>query len=62
MESASTRRLFMVLALARGLDAAIIDPTDKRMIANIITTQTLLGRDEFCMSYIQAHQSGKLDL
>ncbi|HUU28726.1 MAG TPA: dihydropteroate synthase [archaeon] len=55
-------QMFMVLAMGRGLDAAIIDPTDKRMMANIITTQALLGQDEFCMSYIQAHQSGKLEL
>ncbi len=55
-------QMFMVLAMGRGLDAAILDPTDKRMMANIITTQVLLGRDEFCMKYIEAHQAGKLEL
>ena len=55
-------QMFMVLAMGRGLDAVILDPTDKRLMANIITTQALLGRDEFCMKYIEAHQAGKLEL
>ena len=55
-------QMFMVLAMGRGLDAVILDPTDKRLMANIITTQALLGQDEFCMKYIKAHQSGKLEL
>lgn len=55
-------QMFLVLAMGRGLDAAILDPTDKRLMANLITARTLLGRDEFCMKYIEAHQSGKLEL
>ncbi len=55
-------QMFLVLAMDRGLDAAILDPTDKRLMANLITTRTLLGQDEFCMKYIEAHQSGKLEL
>lgn len=55
-------QMFLVLAMGRGLDGAILDPTDKRLMANLLTTEALLGRDEFCMNYIQAHQSGKLDL
>jgi len=55
-------QMFLVLAMGRGLDAAILDPTDKRLMANLITAQALLGRDEFCMKYIEAHGSGKLEL
>ena len=55
-------QMFLVLAMGRGLDGAILDPTDKRLMANLITANALLGRDEFCMDYIQAHQGGKLDL
>ncbi|MBN2290405.1 MAG: dihydropteroate synthase [Candidatus Glassbacteria bacterium] len=55
-------QMFMVLAMGRGLDAAILDPTDKRLMANVITASALLGRDEFCMKYLEAHQGGKLDL
>lgn len=55
-------QMFMCLCMGRGLDAAIIDPTDKRLMANIITTSALLGRDEYCMKYLEAHQAGKLEL
>ena len=53
-------RTFMVMSIARGLDAAIIDPLDKKMMANITTAHTLYGRDEFCMNYIKAYRAGKL--
>jgi len=53
-------RNFMVLAMQRGLDAAIIDPCDEQLMANIITTNTLLGGDEYCLSYIKAYREGKL--
>jgi len=52
---------FMIMAMAKGLDAVILDPLDKRMMANVIATETLLGRDEFCMNYIQAYRRGKFN-
>lgn len=55
-------QMFLTLAMGRGLDGAILDPTDKRLMANLITSNALLGHDEFCMNYIQAHQGGKLEL
>jgi len=55
-------QVFMIMAMVKGLDAVIADPLDKRMVANIIATETLLGQDEFCMNYIQAYRDGKLSL
>jgi len=55
-------QIYLVLAMGRGLDAAILDPTDKRLMANLTTAQALLDQDEYCMNYIQAHGEGKLDL
>jgi len=51
---------FVVLAMQRGLDVAIIDPNDNRLMANIISTNTLLGKDEYCTDYIKAYRGGKL--
>ena len=45
-----------------GMDAAIIDPTDKRMMAMIKTAMVLLGKDNFCGEYILAYRGGKLTL
>jgi 5-methyltetrahydrofolate--homocysteine methyltransferase len=55
-------QVFMIMAMVKGLDAVILDPLDKRMVANIIAAETLLGHDEFCMNYIQAYRDGKLSL
>ncbi len=55
-------QVYMVLAMGQGLDAAIIDPLDRRMMANIITTTTLLGEDRVCKKYLKAYRSGGLNL
>ena len=54
-------QVFLVLALARGIDAFILDPLDQRLMADLAAAQTLLGRDEFCRHYIRAVRSGRLD-
>lgn len=51
---------FMVMAIARGLDGAIVNPLDARMMACIATAETLMGRDPYCMSYLKAFRAGKL--
>jgi cobalamin-dependent methionine synthase I len=54
-------RTFMAMAIAKGLDAAIMDPLDKQMMSVIIASETLVGRDNFCMNYINAYRGGKLE-
>jgi 5-methyltetrahydrofolate--homocysteine methyltransferase len=51
---------FMTMAIAKGLDAAILNPLDKAMMANILAAETLAGRDRFCMSFIKAYRGGRL--
>ncbi len=53
---------FLVMAMTAGLDAVILDPTDKQMMANLIATDTLLGRDDFCANYIAAYRENRLNL
>ena len=38
-------QVFMLLTMASGIDAAIIDPADKRLMAFIKVATTLLGKD-----------------
>jgi 5-methyltetrahydrofolate--homocysteine methyltransferase len=54
-------RTFLSLALDAGLDAAICDPTDRRLLAVLRAGEMLLGRDAYCEAFIDAHQSGALD-
>lgn len=53
---------FAVLLMARGLDAAIVDPCDVQLMSNIRAAEALLGRDEYCASYLRAFREGKLEL
>ncbi|KPJ57874.1 MAG: methyltetrahydrofolate:corrinoid methyltransferase [Planctomycetes bacterium DG_23] len=53
-------RTFLAMLLASGLDAAIIDPTDKRMMAAIFASRSLLGQDEYSLKYIDAQRKGLL--
>jgi cobalamin-dependent methionine synthase I len=53
-------RTFLALAIAYGLSAAILDPTDKKLMATLLALEMLLGRDEYCQRFIQAYQDGRL--
>ncbi len=54
-------RTFMSMAIARGLDGAIVNPLDQQMMATITSANTLAGKDEFCRNYLKAYRAGKLD-
>ncbi|OGS20316.1 MAG: hypothetical protein A2252_11910 [Elusimicrobia bacterium RIFOXYA2_FULL_39_19] len=44
--------LFISVAIDAGLDSALIDPTDKNMIAAIMASEALFTKDDYCMNYI----------
>jgi 5-methyltetrahydrofolate--homocysteine methyltransferase len=46
---------FFAMALATGLDAAIVNPASEDMMAVYDSAQALLGYDEQCLSYIAKH-------
>ena len=52
---------FMVMAITKGLDGAIVNPLDKKMMANITAAETLAGKDSFCMNFLQAFRAGKFE-
>ena len=54
-------KAFLVLALGAGMDAAIMDPTDKEMLAALRATETLLGRDPYCVQYLKAFREGRFE-
>ena len=51
-------RMFMAMAIAKGLDGAIVNPLDKWMMANITVAETLKGKDEYCGNYLKAYRAG----
>jgi len=55
-------QIFATMAVSRGLDGLIINPLDKSMMASLITAETLAGKDEFCMNYLQAFRNNLMEL
>jgi 5-methyltetrahydrofolate--homocysteine methyltransferase len=53
-------RNFLALCMAHGLSAAILDPTDRQLMATLLAVEMLLGRDEYCEQFIEAYQSGRI--
>jgi 5-methyltetrahydrofolate--homocysteine methyltransferase len=51
---------FLSMALYAGLDAAILDPTDKNISSALAASSALVGQDEYCAGYIGAFREGKL--
>jgi 5-methyltetrahydrofolate--homocysteine methyltransferase len=49
---------FMAMAIAKGLDGAIVNPLDNKMMASIIAAEALVGKDNFCMDYLKAYRAG----
>lgn len=52
---------FLALLMSRGLDAAILDPCNRELMATLMAAEALLGRDEFCVRYLRAYRQGKLE-
>lgn len=48
-------RTFLAMALAAGLDAAILNPLDKELMNVMITAELLLGKNIYCDSYLEAY-------
>lgn len=53
-------RNFLSLCMNAGLSAAILDPTNKQLMATLLSTDMLLGRDEYCENFIEAYQGGRI--
>lgn len=49
---------FMHMAIYAGLDSAIVDPMDTKMIAAIRTAEVLTNRDRHCRQYTRAVKKG----
>jgi 5-methyltetrahydrofolate--homocysteine methyltransferase len=53
-------RTFQAMLMASDLDAVLLNPLDRELMATIVVAQTMLGRDKDCEAYLQAHKEGRL--
>lgn len=51
-------RTFIALMMSAGMDSAIIDPLDDKIMATVKTANMLLGHDDFCMEYLKGVRAG----
>jgi len=53
-------RVFLTLALAAGLDAAILDPFDRELRGELLAAELVLGRDRHCLNYTRSYREGRI--
>ncbi len=51
---------FVTLAIAAGMDAGILDPTNRDMKGAIYAAEACTGLDDYCMEYIVAFRDGEI--
>ncbi len=52
--------VFLSMAIRGGLDAAILDPLDKRVMSSVYASKALIATDSYCTDYIKAFREGQL--
>ena len=53
-------RTFLVAAIVRGLDSAILDPTDKKLFGSMKAALAVMGEDEYCLEFIEAYRAERI--
>jgi 5-methyltetrahydrofolate corrinoid/iron sulfur protein methyltransferase len=56
MARSLVNRTFLTMAVAYGLDAAILDPLDKDLMDELITAELILNKQIYCDSYLEAYR------
>jgi len=51
---------FLVAAIQAGMDGAIIDPLDKRLMSLIYASEALFGKDKHCKNYLKHYRDGAI--
>jgi len=53
---------FLIAAITAGMDGAILDPLDKKLMTFLYAGEALVGRDEFCMNYLTKFREGAFEV
>ena len=53
---------FLISAIGAGLDSAILDPLDKKIMSFVYAAEVLNGRDDYCMNYITSFREGRMEV
>jgi len=53
---------FLIASMSAGMDGAILDPLDKKLMSFVYATEALMGLDDYCMNYLTRFREGLLEL
>jgi 5-methyltetrahydrofolate--homocysteine methyltransferase len=53
---------FLILAMGAGMDGAILNPLDKKLMSYLYATEALLGQDEYSINYLTKFREGKIEI
>jgi cobalamin-dependent methionine synthase I len=53
---------FLVAAMTSGMDGAILDPLDKKLMTFLYASEALLGIDDYCMNFLTQFRAGELEI
>ncbi len=53
---------FLIAMMTAGMDGAILDPLDKKLMTFLYAGEALLGKDEYCMNFLTKFREGELEL
>jgi cobalamin-dependent methionine synthase I len=53
-------RTLLTMLVAAGLDAAVLDTTDRELMSSLHAAVALSGKDEHCADYISAYRNNRL--
>jgi len=49
---------FLVAAMAAGMDGAIVDPLDKKLMSFVYSSEAVTGIDDYCVNYLEKYREG----
>jgi len=53
---------FLIAAMSVGMDGAILDPLDKKLMSFLHAGEALLGLDDYCMNFISKFRDGEIEI
>jgi len=56
LDRSLVNRTYLAMAIASGLDAAILDPLDNDLMNSMITAELLMGKQIYCDNYLEAYK------
>jgi len=54
-------RYFLTICMSMGMDAAIMDPLDSKIMTGVLATNLLLNKDRVCQKYLTAYRNNLLE-